>query len=644
MRHDIQFLRGMAVLLVVIYHADIGVVSYGYLGVDVFFVISGFLITSIIIRDLNSGNFSFTVFYLRRAKRLLPALYCTLSCVSLLSYLFLTAEQTSDYIAQLIGSITFAANMVLPTQIGYFENAAEGKPLLHIWSLSLEEQYYFFLPIFLFLTTKRYRFWFLIVAFSISLFWCLSWTSNPDASAPFLWRFGETRIGEWAFYLFPTRAWELLAGSICAWLMIHYSNIAISPLLKLLSLILIIITSCISWDSVHPRIDAFVIVVATSILILGKDDWLPEYAPVRWIERIGDWSYSVYLIHWPLFAFAYLGYAELIPINSKIILIFASIFLGFLQFRYIEIPFRYGWNRSESSTWLWFATSTAAVFFISIPLVIGNVTYDQKADLKFAKIRKINYGLSEKCNHWFFKGDLDSACITGPEPKIAVWGDSYAMHLVPGLAERSENLIQLTKSVCGPIVGIAPIDGRYTSDWAEKCIRHNEMILKFIVEHDSISHIILSSSFNQYFKESNGNFLVDGVITPKNPSLAIKAFESTIKILQTTGKHITVVTPPPRSGFNIGECLEREDSNIYLLRKSCDISVLDYQHYDAEINQALSAIEKISGVDMIWLSDSLCDQEFCRTRLGDIYVYRDGGHLSISGSRALLRNLVFRDL
>ena len=150
MRQDIQLLRGIAVLLVVIFHANLGIVNHGYLGVDVFFVISGFLITTIILNDLNTNTFSFGAFYLRRAKRLLPALYCTLAITALLSYWFISPSQWNDFIAQLVGALTFSSNIVLPTQVGYFESSAEGKPLLHIWSLSLEEQYYFFLPLVLF--------------------------------------------------------------------------------------------------------------------------------------------------------------------------------------------------------------------------------------------------------------------------------------------------------------------------------------------------------------------------------------------------------------------------------------------------------------------------------------------------------------
>jgi len=157
LRQDIQFLRGIAVLFVVIYHSGLGILNEGYLGVDIFFVISGFLITKLILEKLAEDNFSFTDFYFRRAKRLLPALYSTLFFTTAIGVFFLTKSQWSDYLEQLLGALTFTANFVLPGQTGYFEQSSDGKPLLHIWSLSLEEQYYFILPLFLFLIPRKLR-------------------------------------------------------------------------------------------------------------------------------------------------------------------------------------------------------------------------------------------------------------------------------------------------------------------------------------------------------------------------------------------------------------------------------------------------------------------------------------------------------
>lgn len=155
-RVDLQALRGVAVLLVLFYHADM-LLPGGYLGVDVFFVISGYLITGLVCRALERGEFSFGEFYYRRAKRLLPAAYVTLLVTGLLAPVILNDAELRDFFAQLIGALTFSSNVVLFLQSGYFEGAADLKPLLHIWSLSIEEQYYFLLPAALVLLPQRFR-------------------------------------------------------------------------------------------------------------------------------------------------------------------------------------------------------------------------------------------------------------------------------------------------------------------------------------------------------------------------------------------------------------------------------------------------------------------------------------------------------
>lgn len=156
-RQDIQLLRGVAVLAVLLYHSKLVPVAGGYLGVDIFFVISGFLITKNIVTDISLKKFSFLDFYSRRARRLLPAAYFTLVVTTLLASKILTEERWSDYIAQLLGTVTFTANFALSRQTGYFETAAETKPLLHMWSLSVEEQYYFLAPLVLALLRPRWR-------------------------------------------------------------------------------------------------------------------------------------------------------------------------------------------------------------------------------------------------------------------------------------------------------------------------------------------------------------------------------------------------------------------------------------------------------------------------------------------------------
>ena len=634
-RRDIQLLRGIAVLVVVLFHSDTSIFTRGFLGVDVFFVVSGFLITSIILQGLDERSFRFSDFYLRRAKRLLPALYSTLIATTLLAYLFVTPSQLQDYIDQLIGAVSFSSNMVLPTQVGYFENDAGGKPLLHIWSLSLEEQYYFTLPLLLFLLPSATRLYALIGLALLSFGWCLSWSSAPDGPPPLLWRIADSSRGEWVFYLFPTRAWELLAGSLCAWIM-RYRQVRIPAAVKGASLLLILLLANVGIDAPHPRGDALLVVLATCLILLGSGAWLPQLRVLRALERIGDWSYSVYLLHWPLFAFAFLGYAGAVPLTIKLLLVGLSLLLGYLQYRYVETPFRYGWQARARPTWARFALASGLVLVLPIPLAFGGFTH-QSAD--YGYLRRANVGLSAQCDRWGIDGRVAARCQTDPHPRVAVWGDSYAMHLVPGLLTGNPKLMQLTKSVCGPLLGIAPVDDRYQADWASACIAYNQRALEAIISNPQLTHVVLSSSFERYFGARAQRFLLDGVLVAGNPQAAEARLIASINTLIANGKVPVIYAPPPRAGFNVGECLEREATARVLFRAGCNIDAAAYQAHDRAVIQSLQRVGRVTGVEVKWIADLLCDAALCRTTMDGVHLYRDVGHLSITGSQKLLARI-----
>ncbi|KXK49010.1 acyltransferase family protein, partial [Nitrosomonas europaea] len=616
--------------------------SHGYLGVDVFFVLSGYLITTSILEDLDKGDFSFMQFYLRRAKRLLPALYSTLLVTTVLAYVLLTPGELKNYTNQLLGSLVFVANIILPTQIGYFAAEAEGTPLLHIWSLSLEEQYYFTLPLLFFLSYRRWHLFALIVLFTGSLALCLAWTSSQE-SPPFLWRFADIGRDDWAFYLFPTRAWELLAGSICAWVMLHQKDLTVPPIIKWICLVTIFVTVSWGFDSVHPRGNALMVVIATAFLVIGSDKWLPKSTLTYSIEKIGDWSYSIYLVHWPLFVFAYVVFLEQIPFFVKGILIFISIAIGYVQYRYIENPFRYHWQRPAKNIWQVISLTSFALLLISVVVLSLSLGNPSNTVDKINEIRKTNYGLSEKCEGSFDNGYVKSECMLGNVSHIAVWGDSFAMHLVPGLAIRNQNLVQLTKSVCGPIVGLAPIAGNHNLNWAKECLSSNQQALELIVNSKDITHVILSSAFRQYFDVDGGKFLIGTKLVDIDADLAYQYLVKTINALRNAGKEPILVSPPPRAGFNVGACLERQDRNLFYARDDCRIKKNEYLSYDFSVNKMLSRVQEETNIRIVWLRDWLCDDQWCKTQIGDKYIYRDSGHLSIEGSIALLRKWVVGD-
>lgn len=634
MRRDIQFLRGIAVLVVVLYHSNLGILNQGYLGVDVFFVLSGFLITGIVLKALENNQFSFSEFYLRRAKRLLPALYSTLFFTTLLSLIALTHQQWIEYLQQLIGALTFTANMVLPSQTGYFESASEGKPLLHIWSLSLEEQYYFLLPITLYLLPKKLRIYGILFLILASLYWCFSWVYNEDQYAPFLWRLADSTKSEWAFYLLFTRAWELLIGSLCAWIMLKKPTIAVPKWLKCTSLVLIFFSCTVNINNEHPSIESLIIVLATMVILLGNKEWLPKNIVTRIIEKTGDWSYSIYLVHWPLFAFAYLSYLGEVPTTVKFTLIVCSIILGYMQFKFIETPFRIGVFKNLFSSWK--VTIAATSILLVIPITSAYNLIDSEDE--YAHKRRINYGLGVKCDGSFDEnGNLKNACLSANAPKIVVWGDSYAMHLIPGLLVKNNNIAQITKSVCGPIKGVAPVTGKYDSVWAKSCLDFNELALEYIKNTQGITHVVLSANFSNYLEFDQFSYLTFQGLTMGDYQSFINAFQNTILEIKKLGITPVVFTPLPQTGFNVGECLERMFGSTLLLRESCNINYDKAQQYQNLVNTSLKEIESITEV--VWLRDYLCKDIECKVEIDGTFIYRDEGHIAVDGSVELLKHI-----
>lgn len=643
MRRDIQFLRGVAVLLVVLFHAGVEFLANGYLGVDVFFVISGFLITKIILKGLEDKTFSFSRFYLRRAMRLLPALYCTLIFTTIIAYQFLTLRQWDDFISQLIGSVTFTANIVLPFQVGYFEEASETKLLLHIWSLSLEEQYYFFLPLFLFLIPHSWRKWGLSLGLVFSLCLCLYLVSFPFS----YWRL-PGNSAEWAFYLFPSRAWELLAGSLVAWFMLRYPYFSLSRYIKIVALAGLFFIVCISVDDLHPRTGALITVVLTSLMILGRDNWLPNHLFVRAVERVGDWSYSLYLVHWPLLAFSQISFLGNVPTLLKFLLVGFSLILAYVQYRFVEEYFRHGFKNRKISTVRFFIAATIIVILMPLPMIVSSSVGEVSKQQNFNFLYRPNYGLGEVCEQGASLS-LSDKCMTSKKPKIAVWGDSFAMHLVPGLLKNKNienNLVQLTKSACAPILGLARVTKKYPESWAKGCNSYNRDSLEYIVDSDSIEYVVMSSPFTQYFKDVGQLWLYEKNVIKPYFRLAVAQLTKTIQILQKSGKTPILVSPPPRVNFNIGGCLEREAFDVITLgRENCDFSRSAYEESMKEVISALTEIKKATNVKVLWIDELTCDQKFCKSKIGDVYLYRDGGHLSYSGSEFLIQKFkVFQEM
>jgi peptidoglycan/LPS O-acetylase OafA/YrhL len=350
-RAEIDGLRALAVVPVILFHAGFEFFSGGFVGVDIFFVISGYLITTILIEDIENKRFSIVNFYERRARRILPALCFVMLITFFIAVVIMSPQQLKDFGQSLVATTIFLSNIYFFLKIDYWAQSSEFLPLLHTWSLAVEEQFYVLFPIFLVLAWrfgKNRVFWIIVVMAALSL--TLSewgWRNNAAAN----------------FYLAPTRAWEIFAGSIAAFI-IQKNGVGKSDLLALMGLSAILFSIFAYDDSIpFPSVYALIPVVGVVLLILfaSKGTIVAKLLSKKTFVWVGLISYSAYLWHQPLFALFRVSQNSIeISFLSKIFIIGVTFILAALSLRYVERPFR---NKEK--------VSSQAIFYFSVlPIII----------------------------------------------------------------------------------------------------------------------------------------------------------------------------------------------------------------------------------------------------------------------------------
>lgn len=638
-RWDIQALRGLAVGGVLLQHAAPGVLPGGYLGVDMFFVVSGFLITGQVLRGLREGHFSLAGFYARRARRLLPAAYAVLAATLLASPWWLGAVEQADLARQHWGALAFVSNAVLWQQSGYFDVAAELKPLLHFWSLSLEEQYYLLLPALLWLAGTGRRGLALLATLTLASLLLGLAQQRHDASA--------------AFYLLPGRAWELGLGSLGAWA--HARGWRAAPGWRppaALVLLAVLALPLPAWAGGHPGTNALLIGLATLAVLLSNAPAPPPRA-LQPLVRLGDLSYSLYLVHWPLIAFvnnAWVGEPHAPGLaHARLGAAALALPLAWLLWRGVEQPTR-RWPLPRRPL-DWAAVLGATLLLGLLPLAVLAPVQPGEADA-----RRPNHGFAASCDQWEHWADRPE-CRNAARPGWAVWGDSYAMHLVPGLAQVAPGLVQITESSCGPLPGLvpwrpdAPAGASFTRDWALQCERFNASVLAALSRPEAPGVVLLSSMLTQYLGATGGQLLrLQGgqarEVAPQQVDDEMVAAVARLAVaLRAQGRRLVWVAPPPTGGFDAGACLERRAHGLTSLGAppDCRIERATQPPLQGRVTALMQRFEREAGVPVLWLAAALCDARTCRTADDDgLAFYRDAGHLSVAGSRRLLPRVADR--
>ncbi|WP_247996985.1 acyltransferase family protein [Brucella tritici] len=621
MRQDIQFLRGFAVSIVILNHAGFWPHS-GFLGVDVFFVISGYLITGMLQKQIAENNFSFINFYTRRAKRLLPAAFTTFVLCAVAAPFFLGSQELQSFKEQVIGALTFSANMVLLSQAGYFDGTSELKPLLHIWSLAVEEQYYFFLPLFLFLLPRKYWiFGTMLVMLSSATLCAYLMQGHPDA----------------AFYLLPTRAWEMGIGSMVALTRLDITRPRWAKVVFWPSFATILILPFMKIEFSHPGFVTGIICIATAVIIINQRAFFQANFLTRTVAWIGNPSYSLYLTHWPVIAFANNAYMGEQPVSVRIMLIAIGVALGLALYYGVERPIHKAKSFKPVTAYTAIIGVLVAVFLVPLKL---SATSHANAAFSIENFRDANAGLDMTCSQ---NGRYTpfSQCQSSSSPTVALWGDSFAMHLAQALnASTDANFVQATRSACLPVLRYSQFteSGRNNKEWANGCIEFNDDVFASIVNSDNIDVVILASTFKGFTQGDPYRAMVrtsDNIQNsfPISEEQSLTALTFTIDQLRSFGKKVVIMAPPPSSRRDMSACLERRMKNLITFNGGdCSISIAEDRKSYGKETRMLERLSEIADVDVIDLREKLCTDTKCLTILNGIPLYRDWGHLSIPGS------------
>ena len=622
-RLDIQALRGWAVLVVVLDHMGLGILPAGFLGVDIFFVISGFLITGIIVQSLSKNDFSFTSFYMRRAKRLLPAAFVVIASTAVASAWFLTSSEMLSLNDQVAGALTYTINFVLMGQVDYFATEAETKPLLHMWSLAVEEQFYLILPLLLVLTPRSYTLRLVVIGAILSFVGCsLLRSSYPNAT----------------FYMLPFRAWEFLLGS-AAILLIRTSLINVTRYRVYVvwpALIIVASLPFIGDSFPHPGGVALALCAAVAALLLFNHDHpsTPRVVTLT-LGRVGDISYSLYLVHWPIFVFSGAAFLGEPPALVSWVGFATAFALAVVLYSFVEVPMRRGLALSARSLVL----SVAALSIIIFGVQFGATKLSAPPD-GLASFRSPNYGLSKECSYSGKVYEPSPSCVTSPSPKVLVWGDSHAMHLVPGLTDKFE-VMQATFSGCAPLLSYARAPSRTISEsWSRECFEFNQKVYDNLKSFKSVETVVLAARWAPWVKGRDE--LVHFGSANKNatfvPSIetAVEAARTTIEAIRSQGKNVIVLGSPPPASFDVGACLERVLTHKVSSRPDCSLNADEARRAYGSETSFLTAVKEATGVKVIMLSKYLCDEFACVTQMEGLPIYRDAGHLSVAGSHFVM--------
>src|SRR5579872_434140 len=500
-RPDIDGLRAVAVAAIIAFHLGMERFSGGFVGVDIFYIISGFLIGGIVVGELERGSFSIREFYRRRLKRILPALVIVLLFTTAAAWLILFPVQFTDYAASLIATTFFVANMYFWNVTNYFF-VSKPTPLLHFWSLGVEEQYYIFFPL-LAVVIFRWR---------AALF---PWTIALVATASFALSVALSFVAPVAnFYLLPTRAWELLLGVLIS--KAHITRLESRPLREALSVggfMILALSIHRTSQSFFPGVNALPPCLATAAIILAGTHGptaVGSLLSTRPFVFPGLLSYSLYLWHWPIIVFAHRYLPALhLDRGTKAVAVIATLILSILTWQFIEKPFRA--SKKPFTTVIAWSTGALASLVLVATVILANHGFASRFNDRTAALASMlayDYAKAFRAHQCFLEqGDTINtfdreACLSESrtKPNVLLIGDSHAAHLWYGLQAvfKNTNVMQATSAICRPfpfkqekLLNLENVD-----DYLASCNQLMDLIYNDYLAHHRPDLIVLAGSWN----------------------------------------------------------------------------------------------------------------------------------------------------
>ncbi|RSM21608.1 hypothetical protein C5B78_22460 [Aeromonas salmonicida] len=616
-----------AVLAVVLYHFNVPGFQGGFIGVDIFFVISGFLMAGIVIPKVSLNRFSIVDFYFRRALKIVPPLIFIIIFVLFYGWFFLSSVEYAFVGKQALSAVLFVSNILFSNEVGYFEALAHEKWLLHTWSLSVEWQFYLIFPVFIMAASKlggqRFLVLILLTLFALSLLSSFFYTtSNP----------------QYAFYLLPARAWELLAG-VGIWLFMQGKTLSKKSaiFLELLGFSLIVLSVYIfnasyAWPSIYallPISGALCVIVANR-----NNSWLTNNYVFK---KLGESSYSIYLVHWPIMILVSL-HSEYDNSYVTMIAALLSLMVGLGLYYVVERNIRVLGNELSKST-MTLMIGTLAVFIVAFTIFC---IYTDGIDRRFRNFSdKINYvekysrekyltdelfhEYRSECdfvdykNNFVAKFEINYECydVKRKSKILMLWGDSHAQALSFGIRSHLRDdtgFIQIASSGCAPHIGVAP---GLSGEFSLACERSNNMAWE-VIEKSKPDVVMMAQ---RWMHEQNDYV---GIVA---------------KLKYLGVKKVIIVGPFPQWRIALSKIISLrhfDEKEVSFNDKAIDLNILNTNRLMRDFNYDDSNVTYVSIID------SLCKNDKCLTKVDgkNTPLSWDYGHLTLEGSEYVVSKVI----